>query len=194
MATLTEDEKVLLAGVIEHKPAIPDFPDLTGRQLIRQWQSADFKEALDFDAAARDVANGKKVFTLALCSRCHRHGRNGYPVGPDLTHVAGRFTRSDILAEILNPSRSIAPNYRASVLQLKDGRRLSGQIIANLDYRVADLQLAQNPLYPDRITRIRKSDILSHDDSGVSLMPAGLLDRFSKDEILDLLAWLESGK
>jgi putative heme-binding domain-containing protein len=194
MATLKEDEKVLLAGVIEHKPALPDFPDLAGRKPVQQWQPADFKAALDFDAAGRDVANGKKVFTLALCSRCHRHGRNGYPVGPDLSHVAGRFTRSDILAEILNPSRSIAPNYRASVLQLKDGRRLSGQIIANLDYRVGDLQLAQNPLYPDRITRIKKSDILSHDDSGVSLMPAGLLDRFSKDEILDLLAWLESGK
>ncbi|MCP4849869.1 MAG: c-type cytochrome [Verrucomicrobiaceae bacterium] len=192
MATLTEDEKVLLAGVIEHKPAIPGFPDLTGRQLIRQWQPADFKGALDFDAATRDVANGKKVFTLALCSRCHRHGRNGYPVGPDLSHVAGRFTRSDILAEILNPSRSIAPNYRASVLQLKDGRRLSGQIIANLDYRVGDLQLAQNPLYPDKITRIKKGDIISRGHSGVSLMPAGLLNRFSKGEILDLLAWLEN--
>ena len=161
--------------------------------MVRKWQSADFKEALDFDVAGRDIANGKKVFTLALCSRCHRHGRNGYPVGPDLSHVAGRFTRSDILREILNPSRSVAPNYRASVLQLKDGRRFSGQIIPNLDYRVADLQLAQNPLYPDRITRIKKSEIISHDDSEVSLMPAGLLDQFSKDEIFDLLALLESG-
>ena len=71
---------------------------------------------------------------------------------------------------------------------------LSGQIIANLDYRVPDLQLAQTPLYPDRITRIKKSDILSHDDSGVSLMPAGLLDRFTREEILDLMAWLESGQ
>jgi hypothetical protein len=194
MATLTQDEKALLAGVIEHKPALPGFPDLTGRKPVRQWQPADFEGVLDFDAAGRDIANGQKVFTLALCSRCHRHGRNGYPVGPDLTHVAGRFMRSDILAEILSPSRTTAPNYRASVLRLKDGRRLSGQIIANLDYRVPDLQLAQTPLYPDRITRIKKSDILSHDDSAVSLMPAGLLDRFSKGEILDLLAWLESGQ
>ena len=124
MATLTQDEKALLAGVIEHKPALPGFPDLTGRKPVRQWQPADFEGAMDFDAAERDIANGQKVFTLALCSRCHRHGRNGYPLGPDLTHVAGRFTRSDILAEILNPSRTTAPNYRASVLRLKDGRRL----------------------------------------------------------------------
>ncbi|MFP6872965.1 MAG: hypothetical protein VCA55_05585, partial [Verrucomicrobiales bacterium] len=193
-ATLTETEKKELAGIINKSPKLPVLPDLTGRKPVKQWTPDHFEGALDFVANKRDTANGRKVFSLALCSRCHRHGREGYPIGPDLTHVSSRFGRRDLLVEILDPSRSIAENYQASVLKLKDGRQLSGQIIANLDYRVPDLQLAENPLHPDKVTRIPKVDIISRGHSSVSLMPAGLLNLFSKEEILDLLAWLEGGQ
>ncbi|MFP6874750.1 MAG: c-type cytochrome, partial [Verrucomicrobiales bacterium] len=192
-ATLSDVEKKELADIINKNPKLPSLPDLTGRKPVKQWTPDDFKEALNFDANKRNIANGRKMFSAAMCSRCHRHGREGYPIGPDLTHVASRFGRRDLLVEILDPSRSIAENYQASVLQLKDGRQLSGQIIANLDYRAPDLQLAENPLHPDKITRIPKADIISRGHSSASLMPAGLLNLFSKEEILDLLAWLEVG-
>ena len=190
-ATLTDVEKKELAKVIKQKPALPPLPDLTGRKLVKQWKSEDFEGALDFDVTQRDLANGRKMFSVAMCSRCHRHGREGYPIGPDLTHVASRFGRLDLLGEILDPSKTIAENYQTNVLKLKDGRQLAGQIIPNLDYRAPTLKLAENPLYPDKITKIQKVDITQRSHSKVSLMPPSLLNLLSRGEILDLLAWLE---
>jgi len=192
-ATLNEMEKKELANIIKQKPALPPLPDLTGRKLVKQWKMEDFEDALDFDATKRDLANGKKMFSVAMCNRCHRHGREGYPIGPDLTQVTSRFGWRDLLGEILEPSRTIAENYQTNVLKLKDGSQLAGQIIPNLDYRVSTLQLAENPLYPDKITKIPKMDIAQRSHSEVSLMPPGLLNLLSREEILDLLAWLESG-
>ena len=66
-------------------------------------------------------------------------------------------------------------------------------MIPNLDYRDPYLQLALDPLQPDRLTRIVKTSIRATRRSPVSLMPAGLLNIFSRKEILDLLAWIELG-
>ena len=66
-------------------------------------------------------------------------------------------------------------------------------MIPNLDYRAPELQLALDPLHPDKVTRIPKVKIARRRVSAVSLMPAGLLNTFSREEILDLLAWLERG-
>ena len=69
---------------------------------------------------------------------------------------------------------------------------LSGQVIPNLDYRVPYIQIAENSLYPNKITKIDKANIIERSNSKVSLMPSGLLNLFTMDEILDLLAWLEN--
>lgn len=193
LATLTDAEKKELAKVIDQKPALPPLPDLTGRKFVKEWEPADFDGALDFDATQRNLDNGRKMFSIAMCDRCHRHGKKGYPIGPDLTHVASRFGRRDLLGEILNPSKTIAENYQTTILELKDGRKLAGQVIPNLDYRAPSLQLAENPLFPDKITRIPKMDIAKRDHSKISLMPAGLLNLLTKNDILDLLAWLQNG-
>jgi putative heme-binding domain-containing protein len=192
LVTLTDAEKMKLAKVIKQKPALPPLPDLTGRKLVKQWNSDDFNDTLNFDATKRNVANGRKMFSIAMCNRCHRHGREGYPIGPDLTHVASRFGRRDLLGEILDPSKTIAENYQTSVLELKDGRQLAGQIIPNLDYRAPNLQLAESPLHPDKITKIPKADITKRSHSKISLMPPGLLNLLTREEVLDLLAWLQS--
>jgi putative heme-binding domain-containing protein len=105
--------------------------------------------------------------------------------------VASRFGRRDLLSEILDPSKTIAENYQTSLLELKDGRQLAGQIIPNLDYRAPNLQLAENPLHPDKITKIPKADITKRSQSKISLMPPGLLNLLTREEVLDLLAWLQ---
>jgi len=187
-ATLTDAEKKSLTKILSQKPKLPPLPDLAGRKLVKQWKPADFADSLNL--TQHNLANGKKVFHNALCSRCHRHGREGYPIGPDLTRVASRFGPADLLREILEPSRSIAENYHTTRLKLKDGRQLAGQIIPNLDYRAPNLRLAENPLHPDKITKIPKAQIMTQTRSENSIMPPGLLNLFTKDEILDLLAWL----
>ncbi len=191
-ATLTEKEKEKLSNVLASRPSLPNFPDRSDRSVTNSWTVKNFKELLNFKVTKRNLINGGKVFELALCSRCHQHGKVGYPIGPDLTNVASRFGREDLLREILLPSNSIAENYQAVELKLREGKMLSGQVIPNLDYRVPYIQIAENSLYPNKITKIDKANIIERSNSKVSLMPSGLLNLFTMDEILDLLAWLEN--
>jgi len=193
METLTAKEKIQYSEFISQTPVLPAMPDLTGRDQVRQWKASDFEGKLGFNASERNLSNGRRMFATAFCSRCHRYGQEGYPIGPDLTRVASRFSRESLLDEILLPSKTIADNYRTVLLNLKDGRQLAGQIIPNLDYRTPNLQLAEDPLHPDKITQIAKHHIINQEHSTVSLMPPGLLNLLSEEEILDLIAWLEQG-
>ncbi len=191
-ATLTEKEKEKLSTVLASRPSLPEFPDRSDRSITNSWDIKNFKGLLNFNIDKRNLENGEKVFELALCSRCHQHGKVGYPIGPDLTNVANRFGREDLLREILLPSNSIAENYQAVELKLREGKIVRGQIIPNLDYRVPYIQIAENSLYPNKVTKIDKVNITERSHSKVSLMPSGLLNLFTIDEILDLLAWLEN--
>ena len=191
-ASLTEKEFQALAPELDRKPKLPPLPDLSRRQFVRAWKPKDFADLLGANLAKRNRAAGQKVFHNAMCSRCHRKGSEGYPIGPDLTHIARRFDRGTLLTEILIPSQTIAENYQTTVLKLTDNRTVAGQVVPNLDYRKPTLQLAENPLYPDKLTKIPKSEILSQSHARTSLMPKGLLNLFTKDEILNLLAWLEA--
>ncbi|MEE2715620.1 MAG: PQQ-dependent sugar dehydrogenase, partial [Verrucomicrobiota bacterium] len=187
-ATLTEKEKKELKQELKHKPTLPPMPDLSGRKFVNQWKESDFVNDLNFENA--DPDKGQKIFHLALCSRCHRKGKEGYPIGPDLSYLSRRFSPQALLTEILEPSKTIAENYHTTILKLKDGRTLAGQVIPNLDYREPALQLAENPLHPNKITKVQKVDILERSESGISIMPQGLLNLMNKDEVLNLLAWL----
>jgi putative heme-binding domain-containing protein len=191
-ASLTEKESQALTSVLDRKPKLPPLPDLSRRQFVRAWKPKDFADSLEADLSKRNLAAGQKVFHKAMCSRCHRKGSEGYPIGPDLTHVSRRFDRATLLTEILSPSQTIAENYQTTVLKLTDNRTLAGQVVPNLDYREPALQLAENPLHPDKLTKIPKSQILSQSHAPTSLMPQGLLNLFTKDEVLNLLTWLEA--
>ncbi|MFP6892367.1 MAG: hypothetical protein VCA18_01365, partial [Opitutales bacterium] len=97
-----------------------------------------------------------------------------------------------LLQAIVSPSDTIAQNYRGDVLELTGGRTLIGQIIPTLDYRAPYLLLAENPLQPDQAKKIPKEDVLTRKRSHLSIMPPGLLNNLEKQEILALLAYLES--
>ena len=97
-----------------------------------------------------------------------------------------------MLQAIVSPSESIAQNYRGDVLELTDGRTLTGQIIPTLDYRAPHLLLAENPLQPDQAKKVQKVEVVNRKRSEQSIMPPGLMNNLTKEEILDLLAYLES--
>jgi len=191
LATLPEGEKKRYQALAAGKAKMPPLPDLSGRKFVKNWKPDDFAGELDFKPAAKTITSGRQAFAVALCNRCHRFQGSGYAVGPDLTGVANRLGRTDLLRAILLPSESIAQNYRSDVLELADGRNLTGQVIPTLDYRAPHLLLAENPLNPDQTVKIPKVDVLKRSRSDLSIMPPGLLNNLSKQEILDLLAYLE---
>ena len=191
LATLPESERKKHQVLASGKSKMPPLPDLTGRKFVQNWKPADFTAELGFKASAKTITSGRQAFAVALCNRCHRFQGSGYAVGPDLTGVANRLGRNDLLRAILLPSESIAQNYRSDVLALTDGRNLTGQIVPTLDYRAPFLLLAENPLNPDQAVKIPKVEVLKRKRSDLSIMPPGLLNNLSKQEVLDLLSYLE---
>ncbi len=120
------------------------------------------------------------------CAACHIFGGIGKEVGPDLTTIASRFKRRDILDAILFPSKVISDQYQAEMIQLKDGTVVTGVLVRES----AALVLLRTGENPDKPVSIPKGQITERAVSPISLMPAGLLDDLTHEEIDNLLAFL----
>ncbi len=190
--TMTPDEILKLADVLaaydvlhpSNQPYVPGPP----RDLVKEWLTADLQPLLDKINRGRDFERGKKVFNDAQCIACHRYGDQGRAVGPDLTAVATRFKRQDILEASTEPSKVLSEQYMNTAIETTAGKVIIGRIAEETDEHVV---LRPNPLQPETVT-INKSEIESRQLSKTSPMPAGLLNTFTQEEILDLLAYLES--
>lgn len=192
VATLSDAERLELADLLNaSQPA--DEPLPPARPLVRRWTEGEFAKLLDDPQRRGEAAKGAVVFREALCARCHRAGARGPAVGPDLTHVGGRFSPADLLASILTPSKVVAENYRSVQVRTADGRTLVGRVLLEGDYRSEKLRLATQPLRPAEFVELDKKQIEEVRESAISPMPEGLLDGFQAEEILDLLAFLQSG-
>jgi len=190
-ATLTAEESLALADVLAayvppgQKPKVPTKK----RPFVKEWKVEDLLPSLEEVAKDRNFERGKEVFESAQCAQCHKFGSDGGSVGAELTAVSSRFARKDILESIIDPSKVISEQYANTMILLTSGKIVDGRI---LEENAQRLVLQPNPLQPEKI-EIKKSDIDKRALSKVSPMPAKLVDTFTKDEILDLLAYLESG-
>ena len=98
--------------------------------------------------------------------------------------------RSDVLDHILNPSKKIEPKYQSSVLVLKSGRVVTGLVVEDAG---EVLKVLDNPAAPDKLVVVQKSEIDERTQSDVSIMPKGVLNKLTREEVLDLLAWVLAG-
>lgn len=168
-----------------------DSAPAVSRPVVKQWTMADFPEK---DAAPSDADHkrGRELFSTVLCARCHVCGSVGRPVGPDLSTVASRFSRRDLLESIIEPSKVVAEVHRNVIVSKTDGGVVQGRIVQN-DFRESKLTLSINPFAPSELVTLPKSEIKSWEESPVSPMPPALLDTLTRAEIDDLLAFILSG-
>ena len=169
-----------------NQPLLPK--NAASRKLVQEWTTADLQPILPEVTRGRNFAKGKELFIEAQCAACHRYGDLGGMVGPDLTAVATRFKRQDILESSTEPSKVLSEQYMNTAIETKDGKVVVGRIAEETPEKVV---IRPKPLEPETVT-VLKSEIESRSLSKTSPMPAGLLNTFTKDEILDLLAYLES--
>jgi putative heme-binding domain-containing protein len=187
-STLTDQERIAVADLLDTQtPAPKKSAPAPVRGFVRMWKLTDLLSLAD--AGKGDAPRGKKFFEEAQCLACHRFGREGGAVGPDLTGAAARFNRRDLLEAIVEPSKVVSDQYRNVTFSTKNGKQFTGRV---LDQTASKVVLAQNPLTNDR-TEIALVDVAKREESPVSTMPEGLLSLFSKEEIIDLLTYLESG-
>ena len=133
-------------------------------------------------------ALGRLVFQKANCSACHRVGNEGATFGPDLSNLANRFSRREILEAIIEPSKIVSDQYQSKKILTTDGEQLFGMLIKDSsgEYLLQDTQGKTLRISEDEIEEIAESDLSS--------MPEGLLDSLTLDDILHLFAYLDRGR
>jgi putative heme-binding domain-containing protein len=129
---------------------------------------------------------GKVVLARIRCLDCHKFGDQGQGLGPDLSTVNSRFQPADILDSIVSPSKVISDQYKPIIVATDDGRVFGGMPVVN-DGPTLVLLLSDG----SKVT-IPKDEIAEEKASPTSVMPEGLLDPLSYQEIADLIALFES--
>lgn len=137
-----------------------------------------------------DSFRGRGVFfsPKAACGACHRVGSEGGRIGPDLTKIGAVRSGRDLLESILLPSSTFAQGYETWAVTTSDGRELDGVIARqNSDAIVLrDASGAETLLLRDQIKHLERR--------AASLMPEGLEHAMTREELQDLLAFLQDLK
>ncbi len=153
------------------------------------WTIAELLALSPTQQKGRDFKNGERTFAAARCVVCHRFGGEGGATGPDLTQAAGRFGIKDLAEAIVEPSKIVSDQYRASVVATDSGQVVTGRIVNDSG---KSLIIVVDPEDSSKVAEIPKNQVDAVKPSTVSLMPENLLGPLNKDEVLDLLAYLLS--
>lgn len=156
-----------------------------------EWKTDDLVPALAKLDAARNLARGKELFTKLACASCHQLGAEGVSFGPDLTAVFSQYQNNptEVLRHVLEPSLVISNRYRNFQFELQNGDEVAGLIVKD----EGGLLTVQAGASAALIQTFKKSDIKLQEELKSSVMPPGLLNQLSPEEILELLAYLKSG-
>ena len=138
-----------------------------------------------------DAENGRTVFFRAgtnSCGSCHRVQGNGQWVGPDLSTIGVKYGKDELIRSILSPNAAIGVSFRSLVLALADGRSVTGLPVEETADRLV-LKTAEG-----QRLNIPISSIEERRTSDTSLMPEGLAQSMTDQELVDVLAYLTTLK
>jgi len=149
-----------------------------------QWRSALSGEG--------DTHAGERLFFHPRgpqCYVCHRVDGRGGAIGPDLSKIGASLSRDKLIDSILNPSKEIAPQFVAWHITTRDGKVRTGLIVEegpNSTVTVADAQ--------GKLETIHRTAIEERHALPTSIMPANLPELMTRQEFVDLLAFLRDRK
>lgn len=188
IATLSPAEQVALKEAIEGKQKVEVVKLETTRQFVHNWQVDDLAPMLDQVDKGRNFAKGKAAYEASQCAKCHRFGGEGGATGPDITGVGSRFNPQYLAESLIVPSKVVSDQYQTTTIITNDGDVYTGRIINEDDKKVS---IRTNP-FAEQLTDVAKKDIEERKLSPLSEMPQGLINVLTKEEVLDLIAYLRS--
>jgi putative heme-binding domain-containing protein len=167
------------------------------RDLFEAWQPVEHRvqrlgsviRPEQILALAGDVEQGKQLYHAkngVQCRNCHRIGGQGGQLGPELDRVGVRYSRAQLLEHIVEPSKVIDPKYVGYIVQLDDGRVVTGLIVDRTDTELVIRDVT------DKVTRLPIASVESLAPQRKSLMPDLLLRDLSIEQAANLLAYLTS--
>ncbi len=135
-----------------------------------------------------DIRRGQAVFNSekAACSSCHAIGYLGGRVGPDLTRIGRVRSKLELLEAIVDPSASIIRSYEPVLVMTSDGRVINGLVTERTP---DELVLVTGP---NQYERVPVDQVEAMKQSTVSVMPAGLDQQLTRQELADLLEFLSN--
>ncbi len=173
-------------------PVEPANPVGNNRSFVQSWTVRDLENELDAGLKGRSLEIGKRLFNEASCLGCHRLNNEGGEIGPDLSRVVAKWkgNRRELLREVLEPSHRVDDAYQMQKVLTVDGQTFTGIKIAEDDEKVL-LMASPEAKEP---TSIPQDDIEAMVPSAISMMPKALLDQYTKDEIFELLSYIEKSQ
>ncbi len=172
---------------LEETPA-PDSPP-----FVRKWTLEELAADADMTSqrtTEQGVKRGMIAFLKAGCVKCHPIGGQGARNGPDLTKVASQHKGRKLLQQILEPSSELNKDFLTWQIVTSDGRVVVGLIV---DDDGKTLSVMPKPELPETIVHVVKKDVEKKAPTKVSSMPTEAVSTLTREEILDLLAYLEAG-
>ncbi len=184
-------EQIALKDIIDAKPE-GDGPQFTfePREFVKNWTVKDFDDVINVGLEGnRNYANGRQMFGAATCFACHRFKQEGGAIGPDLTSVSGKFSPRDLLESIIEPSKEISDQYGSEIFTLLDGSQIIGRV---MNLNGDKIMVNVNMMDPNQTVSIDRKQLKESKASPYSMMPPDLVNTLTKDDVLDLMAYLLS--
>ncbi|QDV18629.1 Cytochrome c [Gimesia panareensis] len=166
----------------------PEFADLATLAAGKNMPALKYEDV----ATGGDPGAGRRIFfhpNSVRCSQCHTVHHQGGQVGPDLSVVARAMDRKKLAQSILHPSAEIAPQFTVWTFLMESGKVINGLILGeankdNLTVGTVD----------GKVLTIKRNQIEEQIPQKASLMPEKLSERLTKQELRDLIAYLQTLK
>ena len=159
-------------------------------KFVKEWKIEDFDLA-KFSQQARSFDEGLLAFKRVGCAQCHKLGDTGGVFGPNLAELDAKKRNLDyVLNAIVSPSKDVDPRFVMHTYRLEDGEVVSGMIVKET---ATEVHLVSDPLKKDMPTVVAKDSIEATAKTVKSVMPKGLLNWLTEDQIMDLAAFVLAG-
>jgi putative heme-binding domain-containing protein len=170
----------------------PSSQQIEVRPFVQAWTVADFQNDVRTMSGGRSFEKARTLFQAAACVTCHKVQGTGGVIGPDLTDLAKtkKYTANDVLHEVIEPSHRIDDKFRPQIFQMDDGRVITGVVVQEDDTK---LLVVTNPLVECEPAVVVKEEIDEKFPAQISIMPTGLLNTLTREEALDLIAYVVAG-
>ena len=207
-----EELGLKLLSILRQSKAAKSLPAASARTLFAkfpapvQGDAATLIASLDADAAKQaarldalltdlkahpgDIRRGQTIFNSpkAACVACHKIGYLGGNIGPDLTRISDARGERDLLEAIVYPSASFVRSYEPVIVATKSGDEHSGVLRKDAPDELVIATGANAEVH------VARTDVAELRPGAVSVMPQGLDEQLSKQELADLLAFLRNTK
>ncbi|WAJ71826.1 PVC-type heme-binding CxxCH protein [Catenovulum adriaticum] len=151
-----------------------------------QTQAGEYRTIKQILALTGDVERGEALFNgRAVCFTCHKIGQEGGDIGPDLTAIAKKFGTEYLLDSIINPSAAMSFGFETVKIKKTDNTSIEG-------FLVSDSASVVLKTIAGQMHSIAQTDIVSKTTSDQSIMPSAKLLGLSEQDLMDIIAYLQS--